>query len=307
MKKWILIAPLFFALFACGDGEPVVEELVLEKFDDKLSYTLGAISAKDLLQNPQISGDKLSKDKLLEGFKMNFTANEVTDCQSCIEGLFGVNGSDFNSIYLDSGSVCVGRYVAYRLFSDLNSFDKISSIDTSLMYRGFSDALNSLDTTVLSLEDQMAINDEFANSINALMAEKMEAQWADNRSMGEEFLAQNALRDGVITTATGLQYEIIKNGSGAKPTLESQVDVHYHGTMVDGTVFDSSVERGESIQFGVTGVISGWTEVLQLMPKGSKFRVYIPQDLAYGAYPNPQGPILPYSALIFDIELLDFQ
>ena len=109
----------------------------------------------------------------------------------------------------------------------------------------------------------------------------------------------------VAVTASGLQYEIIEAGSGEKPSATNTVKVHYHGTLIDGTVFDSSIQRGEPATFGVHQVIPGWTEALQLMPIGSKYRLYIPQELAYGAHPHPGGAIKPYSALVFDVELLD--
>jgi FKBP-type peptidyl-prolyl cis-trans isomerase len=121
---------------------------------------------------------------------------------------------------------------------------------------------------------------------------------------GEAFLADNAQRPEVQTTASGLQYEVLQEGQGQKPGPTSQVTVHYHGTLIDGTVFDSSVERGAPATFGVNQVIRGWTEALQLMSEGSKFRLSIPQELAYGANPHPGGAIQPYAALIFDVELL---
>lgn len=122
---------------------------------------------------------------------------------------------------------------------------------------------------------------------------------------GEKFLAENALKEGVITTESGLQYEVIKMGKGKKPSATDRVKVHYHGTLIDGTVFDSSVDRGEPITFGLNQVIKGWTEGVQLMPVGSKFRFYIPQELGYGA--QQAGNIPPYSTLIFEVELLDIE
>jgi FKBP-type peptidyl-prolyl cis-trans isomerase len=131
-------------------------------------------------------------------------------------------------------------------------------------------------------------------------------QSAKNQAEGASFLAENAKKDGVITTASGLQYKALTTGSGAKPTPSNRVKVHYHGTLIDGTVFDSSYERGEPIVFPVTGVISGWVEGLQLMNVGSKFELVIPSDLAYGA--NGSGPAIgPDATLIFQVELLDIE
>lgn len=127
-----------------------------------------------------------------------------------------------------------------------------------------------------------------------------------NQEKGEQFLQENGARENVVTTDSGLQYEILEAGSGESPVADSIVNTHYHGTLIDGTVFDSSIERGEPIEFAVNQVIPGWTEALQLMKKGSKWRLYVPSELAYGEYsPGPNIP--PHSTLIFDVELLGFK
>lgn len=130
-------------------------------------------------------------------------------------------------------------------------------------------------------------------------------KYGNTKEEGEKFLAENALREGVITTPSGLQYEVIKMGKGKKPIATDKVKVHYHGTLTNGTVFDSSVERNEPITFALTQVIAGWTEALQLMPVGSKFKLYIPQQLGYGG--QQAGSIPPYSTLIFEVELLGIE
>ncbi|MFT5580862.1 MAG: FKBP-type peptidyl-prolyl cis-trans isomerase [Lentimonas sp.] len=152
---------------------------------------------------------------------------------------------------------------------------------------------------------QPKISPEEANAIiEKYLSVANEEKFQVNRVEGEEFLAENFKKDGVKTTVSGLQYEVVTEGTGAKPEPTSQVTVHYHGTLLDGTVFDSSVERNDPATFGVNQVIPGWTEALQLMTEGSKYRLFIPQDLAYGAQPHPNGPIQPYMALIFDVELI---
>jgi FKBP-type peptidyl-prolyl cis-trans isomerase FklB len=120
---------------------------------------------------------------------------------------------------------------------------------------------------------------------------------------GLAFLAENAQRDGITTLASGLQYEVLSSGTGAMPTREDTIRAHYHGTLIDGTVFDSSYDRGQPAEFPVGGVIAGWTEALQLMNAGSKWRLYVPSELAYGA--QGVGSIPPHSVLVFDVELLD--
>ena len=135
-------------------------------------------------------------------------------------------------------------------------------------------------------------------------AEANKIKYKDYIAENEAFLAKNKGKQGVTTTASGLQYEVIKMGTGPKPTAQSTVKVNYVGTLIDGTEFDSSVKRGTPAQFPIAGVIPGWTEALQLMPVGSKFKLYIPQNLAYGAK-QAGAAIKPYSTLVFEVELLE--
>lgn len=148
--------------------------------------------------------------------------------------------------------------------------------------------------------------EQCGKNVQAYATKKQMSQGGAAKEAGEQFLATNKSRPGVVTLADGLQYEILKAAEGAKPKATDKVLVHYHGTLIDGTVFDSSVDRGEPIAFPLNGVIPGWTEVLQLMPVGSKWRVYIPYQLAYGER-GAGGSIKPFSTLIFDIELLEIQ
>lgn len=151
----------------------------------------------------------------------------------------------------------------------------------------------------ISVQEAQKLLDAYFSEIES----KQQAAGMEQKSAGEKFLAENAKKTGVITTASGLQYEILKEGKGSKPTATDKVRVHYHGTLLDGTVFDSSIERKEPAEFAVNQVIAGWTEALQLMPVGSKWKLYIPQELAYGSV--NQVTIKPFSMLIFEVELLD--
>ena len=170
-----------------------------------------------------------------------------------------------------------------------------------------------VENVVAGIQDSLAATampltqDEIQEAYEVIQKEMQKAQEeasAKAREAGENFLAENAKRDGVVVLESGLQYEVITEGSGAKPTRESTVRTHYHGTFIDGRVFDSSVERGQPAEFPVGGVIAGWTEALQLMAEGSKWRLFIPSDLAYGAH-GSQGAIPPHSALVFEVELLN--
>ena len=139
--------------------------------------------------------------------------------------------------------------------------------------------------------------------VQEFMKEQQEIAGREVRESGEKFLAENAKRDGVTTTASGLQYEVLTEAIGQKPVATDSVRCHYEGRLIDGTVFDSSYQRGEPTSFPLQGVIKGWTEGLQLMNLGSKFRFFIPYTLAYGAQ-GAGGAIPPYAALVFDVELL---
>ena len=145
--------------------------------------------------------------------------------------------------------------------------------------------------------------EEFFTKLQEEMDKEAEKAAGENKQIGEAFLAENAKREGIKVTATGLQYEVLESGNGAQPTANDKVEVHYTGKLIDGTVFDSSVERGVPAMIGVTQVIPGWVEALQLMIEGDKWRLYIPSDLAYG--PNGAGGVIgPNATLIFDVELL---
>lgn len=160
---------------------------------------------------------------------------------------------------------------------------------------------------VVDKKEPLMSDDEIAAAISEnqkLMDEKnMTSEDKENKETGQKFLAENAKKEGVKTTESGLQYEVIKEGDGAKPKATDEVTVHYHGTLIDGKVFDSSVERGEPTSFPLNRVIPGWTEGVQLMPKGAKYRFFIPYELAYGSR-GAGADIKPYSALIFEVELL---
>jgi FKBP-type peptidyl-prolyl cis-trans isomerase FklB len=172
----------------------------------------------------------------------------------------------------------------------------VETLDYAQIAKGIKDVMEKNKPDMDYQEAQTVIS-EFFQSIQENMNEKGQKE-------GKTFLEANTKRDGVITLPSGLQYEIMTVGTGAKPNASDSVKVHYHGTTIDGNVFDSSVNRGEPATFGVTQVISGWVEALQLMPVGSKWKLFIPSELAYGAQGAGQA-IAPFSTLIFEVELLD--
>ena len=187
---------------------------------------------------------------------------------------------------------------SYAIGLSIASFYKaqgISNINNSLVVKALAD----------SKVDKALLNEQQVNNCIVSYMQKTRSENASpNKKAGQAFLAENKKKPGIVTLPSGLQYQVIKEGTGPKPTIDDQVKVHYHGTLIDGTVFDSSVERGQPITLGLKNVIPGWTEALQLMPVGSKWKLFIPSDLAYGD--NPAGPTIKEgSTLIFDVELLE--
>jgi len=194
---------------------------------------------------------------------------------------------------MDSVSQAIGKIIGKNL--QQNGLDEIN-------YDAFIDGVKA------QLEGKISPAEfEQANRIvSSYLGEKQAKASQGKIEEGKKFFEENAKRNGVVTLPSGLQYEVIKEGNGPKPKATDKVKVHYHGTLLDGTVFDSSVERGEPISFPVNGVIQGWQEALQLMPVGAKWKLYIPYNLAYGER-GAGGKIGPYEPLVFEVELLGIE
>ena len=188
----------------------------------------------------------------------------------------------------------IGRQIGDQVAS--NPFE---GLDANAVAQGVMDALNG---------DEYAVEVEDLRAAFGVINEKMQAQQAEKAkeasAEGQAFLDKNAKRGEVTVTESGLQYEVLTTGEGEKPTAASTVRTHYHGTLIDGTVFDSSYDRGEPAEFPVGGVIAGWTEALQMMTVGSKWRLAVPYELAYGEQ-GAGGAIGPFQTLVFDVELLE--
>lgn len=176
-------------------------------------------------------------------------------------------------------------------------------VEPALVARGLRDAMAG-GKTLMTEEEMRAILQQLKTDVGKEQEAKAHAAGAANRKEGEAFLAANKAKEGVTTLPDGLQYKVLKEGTGPKPTASDTVTVNYRGTLVNGKEFDSSYKAGQPVSFPVGGVIKGWTEALQLMPVGSKWQLFIPADLAYGDSPRPGGEIAPGDTLIFEVELL---
>lgn len=194
----------------------------------------------------------------------------------------------------DRASYAVGRQLGENL-----AREPFAGMKPEAVLAGMADALAGRPSPVSADKLNEAIDD-----LNRRTQEKLNSTAQENATTGEAFLAENAKRDEVQISESGLQYEVLNEGEGDSPELSSRVKVHYHGTLIDGSVFDSSIDRGQPIDFPVSGVIPGWTEALQLMSPGAKYKLYIPHQLAYGEA-GAGDVIKPNTTLIFEVELLE--
>jgi FKBP-type peptidyl-prolyl cis-trans isomerase FkpA len=205
---------------------------------------------------------------------------------------------------VQKSSYSLGASLALFALNRLEQQDTLGlGSDQAALVRGFEDVF--ADNTQLSKTEIQQFAQAADKALGEAQAAKSRADANANIALGQAFLSENAQKDGISVTASGLQYEVLEEGSGKKPLASDTVSVHYRGTLIDGREFDSSYSRGEPTSFPLNQVIPGWTEGVQLMNEGAKYRFYIPAELAYG--PRTTGIITPNSALIFEIELLNIQ
>jgi FKBP-type peptidyl-prolyl cis-trans isomerase FkpA len=275
-----LVAALAFS--SCKSNKTELPALKTQL--DSLNYAFGVANG-DGIKNYYIKGDSAKKsiEALLAGMSEGMKGEVVKE----------------NVELVDLGTK-IGSSLKDQKKSGLMG-DSTLKVNIDLIKQGLINGLRGSKIQLTAAEAQAYLQ----KTMMERQAKKMESQFGANKTTGEKFLAENAKKAGVITTASGLQYEVITKGNGPIPTTENKVKVNYHGTLIDGTVFDSSVERKSPVVFPVTGVIPGWTEALKLMPVGSKWKLYVPQQLAYGS--QDRGAIKPFSMLIFEVELLSIE
>jgi len=285
MKKLnILLVVALVAVFVTSCDSNKAKLPTLKTQMDSLNYAFGLANGAGI-KDYYIKGDSTDQKiaSLLKGMK---------------EGMKGEVSKE-NTELVDLGNK-IGTSLNEQKTTGLMG-DSTLKVDVDLIKQGLINGLKGSTIQMTAQEAQTYLQ----KTMEVLQAKKMEANFGPNKSAGEQFLAVNSKKAGVVTTASGLQYEILVQGKGQLPTDTCKVKVNYHGTLIDGTVFDSSVDRKEPVVFPVNQVIPGWTEALKLMPVGSKFKLYVPQQLAYG--PKEQGAIKPFSMLIFEVELLSIE
>lgn len=286
MKKIniILSAVILMAVAFSSCSDYKAKSVKLKNETDSLSYAFGYSNGK-ILKDYHLNNDSTG-----EGFK---------SLMQGIEDALNEKSDDNEQI---AGVTEMGKAIGNQLRTSENFYgDSTITVDFKLIRQGLINGISKFEDGMNAQDAQ----EYFNNTMQAIQEAKIEKDFKANKEAGIAFLKQNSTKAGVVTTASGLQYMVVNPGKKNAPTpaATDRVKVHYHGTLVDGTVFDSSVQRGSPAEFGLNQVIKGWTEGLQLMPVGSKYILYVPQELGYGA--QNQGTIQPFSTLIFEVELLE--
>lgn len=314
-------------LVSCG-GNTATPKASLKNDVDSISYAYGvSLAEQGLTQFLEQSGIVENASNLQYEYQMKISAADSTEkvnlekelqtkvaelnkknapkLDQFLKGLKeALNANEEKTPYIQG--LGIGNQIAEQMMPQLTSMifagDSTKKMNNDQIVSGLFGALRNQDLAMARSD----ANDYVQTKVEQAQAESMKTQNADVIAESEAFLAENAKREEVIVLPSGLQYEVITEGNGEIPVDGDQVKVHYHGALLDGTVFDSSVDRGEPIVLGVNQVIPGWTEALKLMPVGSKWKLYIPSDLAYGAQ-GSGADIKPFSSLVFDVEVISIE
>ncbi len=279
----VIAVTLMFALAACnGGGGTTAKMPKLASEEDSLNYTYGLFNGSQLRMMMMQDSDSVD-------YRIKMFMDGVR------EGIAGKPNDNPELFYL--GTQIGGWYSQQKKEGFLG--DSTVKFDYAIVRQTLVNALKGGENLMTIEYAQHYID----STLRALREQQLLKQYNATKEAGEKFLEENKVREEVVTTESGLQYEVVKQGTGPKPTSSDVVKVHYSGKLFDGTEFDSSYERGEPATFGVEQVIPGWTEGLQLMPVGSKYKFYIPFNLGYGGQGTHNIP--PFSALVFDVELLE--
>ncbi|HBG56661.1 MAG TPA: hypothetical protein DDX07_01470 [Porphyromonadaceae bacterium] len=325
------MAVMAITMVSCGGAS--TPKTSLKNSVDSVSYAYGVSMAdQGLVQFLEQTGVLVNTSNIEYDYQMRIASADSTQKEALqkemaakIDSVNKINAPKLNDFIkgLTEGmnqkeksayanGLSIGVQFSQQMLPQFNSMlfgsDSTKKVNNDQILAGLISVLKNQQLAISKMEANGLIQSEVEKAQAAETArqeEELKSQYKDSIAVGDAYMAENAKREGVITLPSGLQYEILRSGNGPLPTDTDQVKVHYHGTLINGTVFDSSVDRGEPAIFGVTQVIPGWTEALKLMPVGSKWRLYIPYDLAYGS--TDRGTIKPFSNLIFDVELLGIE
>jgi len=292
-------------MYACGGSVAGGGDDVLTTSDDSLCYAIGAITSK----NFKDQGLNLNSSSMREGFDAAANDNAYLS-EDELTAIFQAFSTEMRMKQMDPAKKDEPYSINLDTLSYAMGMDIYTNVEQSginlnsgAFFAGSSDAVTDA-AAKLDETQTKALMDQFQQKMQKMSAEKAAAESSVNKQKGIDFLAAKETEDGVKKTDSGLLYKVLKEGSGAKPAATNTVKVHYEGTLIDGTIFDSSIQRGEPVEFPLNRVIPGWTEGVQLMSPGSKYQFYIPYNLAYGERGSP--PKIPGgAALIFDVELIE--
>lgn len=304
------LAVAMVALSSCNNQK---RQASLNSEIDSVSYALGL----DINRNITNVFKQANMNAVIQGFKDegDSTAVKISDPNTLLRSFFMKKQQEAMAKAKDSTAVAEeeapNTNATANLLSESDSVSYAIGLDiASRLKPSFPDLKNEIFVQAIeeAADSTKALIDvkNVGDIVNAYFTKKQAAKAEEAKAAGIKFLEENKKKDGVVTTESGLQYTVLKEGSGAQPKATDNVTVHYHGTTPEGTVFDSSVKRGEPTSFGLNQVIKGWTEGVQLMKVGAKYKFFIPQELAYGANApgGGQGPIQPYMPLVFEVELI---
>lgn len=327
-----LLCPIAMAAQKKSQSKKIVEEpLKLKNSVDSVSYAFGAMMVKNGIQNYMIQMGVLVDtaavkvdyqsriDKALDAKAKERLGKELIVKLDSVEKSNLKNRDEFLNGFAQSmsqekaknafsiGTALGGQFASMSENISKEILGEGNSLNTKAFITAFSSGLKDETLLIDNSEELIQEASEKAKEASELKkSEGLKEQYAEVIATGKAFMAENKAKAGVVTLPSGLQYKVINEGTGPKPTMDSRVKVDYVGTLMNGDKFDSSIDRGEAAVFGVGQVVKGWTEALLLMPVGSKWIVYVPYDLAYGSR-DTGGPIKPYSNLIFEIELLGIE
>ena len=298
MKKIILASLLLAINFACGDEKETGKVLPLDTQKQQISYLMGADNAGQLLQDPNFA--KYDKDQILKGFEEGLKNEKSFDqaCQQTIQDLLGPNQQQFNQKYAKDASLCIGKFIGGMFKTSWEQAKSFNEFDKEYLIYGFGLGLKKEDTLIKKELKETMLKDFMTKVNTRVMAEVTKKETA--------FFAKVKQMAAIKELPNGLYMETIKPGTGGSPTATSDVKAHYVLMNVNGDTLQSSLNGPQIPVFNLGGVIPGWTIGIPFMKKGGKYKLYVPQNMAYGKDSPDPNSIPPFSTLVFYVELVDF-